>query len=240
MNQILKKIKKKDVEKIAIELDCVELINNERNLGFGGSCKKGFKMSKTEYVMYCPGDNNHTVEDLIRIMSEIGKADIASTYRANAKTRNKYRVFLSNFNSKILNFMFGLKVPYYNGITIYKKADLDEIQIVTNSFAWQPETLIKLLKKGCSVVFVSVEGVPLPKIGSEAFNFFNIIKVIFTIFRLFFSISLDHIFKFLDKSFGWIIPSRYMRYCTVASIGLLISFSFLFLFLSFFASIFIV
>ena len=85
-----------------------------------------------------------------------------------------------------LNFIFGLNLPYYNGLSIYKRSILNEIDISTNSFTWQIEVLFKLFKtKNINYVIIPTKLDDRIEGESKAFNIKNSIYVIYSIGRLF-------------------------------------------------------
>ena len=55
-----------------------------------------------------------------------------------------------------MNTLFGLRVRYYNGTVIHRTDNVRGIEIRTDSFAYQSEALIKLLRQGKSFVEVPV------------------------------------------------------------------------------------
>ena len=85
-----------------------------------------------------------------------------------------------------LNLIFGLNLPYYNGLGIYKRSILKDINIYTNSFTWQIEVLLKLFKTK-NINYILVPTKLDERIGgkSKAFNLKNSILVTYSIIRLF-------------------------------------------------------
>ena len=49
----------------------LKLINNETNLGYGGSVKKGMKQANNEFIIWVPGDNAHKEKELSKILNYI-------------------------------------------------------------------------------------------------------------------------------------------------------------------------
>ena len=47
----------------------IKLINNETNLGYGGSVKKGMKQANNEFIIWVPGDNAHKEKELSKILN---------------------------------------------------------------------------------------------------------------------------------------------------------------------------
>ena len=184
------KILKKNFSK---KLKKIKIFSNKLNLGYGGCIKKGINFSRGKYVIWVPGDNSHKPEELSKILILKNRYDIISTFYTNTETRNRFRDFFTKFYTPILNLMFGLNIPYYNGVTLIKKKIFNNFKIFTNSHSFQVEIWanVKLLNK-YSVIFVPTLLNDRIK-GATAFKIKNSIKVITNIIRLY--------FYFLGKKF---------------------------------------
>jgi glycosyltransferase involved in cell wall biosynthesis len=123
----------------AVEKQYVKLIRNQRNMGFGGAYKEGVKYATGTYVIMVPGDNAHPHDSLIPILRRAGEADIIIPYVTNPETRSWRRRAVSFAFTTLMNTLFGLRVPYFNGTVLHKTDLLRSIEIQTNSFAYQAE-----------------------------------------------------------------------------------------------------
>ena len=137
----IKKITKKDSK--------VRLIRHKSNKGFAESLKKGFINSKKNYINFVPGDDEHPVDGLVQIYSNIGKYDLIVPYPKNTNVRPLSRRILSFTFTKILNFLFILNFPYYNGLVLYKSRMLKKNmrKVHNSSFGFLSEVLIRIVKK---------------------------------------------------------------------------------------------
>lgn len=165
----------------------LKLIINKINLGLGGSVKKGFAEANFENIMYLPGDNCHPSEEIIKLLKLENKYDLILSYYYNVNVRPFLRNLFTNIYTPFLNFIFNLKLPYYNGICIYKKSILENIEFKSNSFTWQIELLVQIFKKNNpNVVFVPTLLKERINDSSKAFRLKNSILVIYSIIKLFF------------------------------------------------------
>src|SRR5581483_5716399 len=73
--------------------------------------------------------------------------------------------------------LFRLNLKYYNGTVVHRLENLRGITVNTDSFAYQSEILIKLLKKGKSYVQVPVRTAPKGGRKSKALTMRNLIGV---------------------------------------------------------------
>jgi len=181
------------VNKILNDYNNIKYINNKKNLGYGGSFKAALLQASKKNIILVDGNNSYDAEEIAKLIREIGSADIISSCYSNPEFRPWYRTLLTNTNSLILNFLFRLKLPYYNGNSIYKKSDLESIDFSTNSHAFLPIILIKLLKiKKLSIVFIPLK----TKINAGITSTFrpkNIFKILSSISNTFLILN----FKFV-------------------------------------------
>ncbi len=170
--------------KIASSNPRVVVIHNTSNLGLGGAYKQGLKHCKMNFVMMIPGDNVHPAEGIIPIVCEIGSKDVVIPYVTNQDTRKSSRQLISRVYTNFVNFIFDLDIKYYNGLVVHKKKILDTVTIETNSFSYQTEALVKILRRGASYVEVGVIINEDKNHKSSALRFKNIIKVMGSLFYL--------------------------------------------------------
>ena len=163
------------------------IYKNKNNLGFGGSIKKGFKLAKNKKISWIPGDNSHPHKEIEKILNDYKlNLDIVSTYYSNSNQRAFYRKVFTLIYTPILNMIFCLNLPYYNGISLIDKKITDQIKIKTNSHCWQVELWVKAKYiKNFSYKFIPTILNDRIK-GASAFKLKNSIKVLVNIVRLFF------------------------------------------------------
>jgi len=156
----------------------VVLVRNARNVGFGGAYKEGVRHARGTYVIMVPGDNAHPHEGISPILRKAGEADIVIPYLANPEKRSKRRRVVSRTFTATMNLLFGLRVPYYNGLVLHKTDLLRTIEITTDSFAYQAEALVKLIRSGARYTTVSVPINEQEKRFGNAFHLRNIYRVL--------------------------------------------------------------
>lgn len=172
------------MERLAATDGRLRVIHNPRNLGLGAAYKVGVAQAAHPYVIMIPGDNNHPAEGIVPVVMRLGQADIIIPYVANPEVRHFKRRLISNAFRWLLNLLFGLRVPYYNGLVLHRADLLRTITIETNGFAYQAEALVKLLRRGASSIAVPVAVASRGDRSSRAFRLKNVITVAETIWRL--------------------------------------------------------
>ena len=137
-NEILKKIKDNKIK----------IINNLKNLGLGNSVLKGHKYATGEYCMYVPGDNTHPVKGLVMILKKISfsKEELIIPYVKDNTSRHFLRIFLSKAFTIVVNFLFNLKIPYYNSLVVYPVSKIKKVKTINGDFSFQAQLIIILIK----------------------------------------------------------------------------------------------
>ena len=124
---------------------------------FGGAFKAGLALARMAYVVRICGDNQVPPAGVREVLLAIGRADFVIPFIANP---GEYRSWGRRFGSwgftTIVNGMFGLRVPYYNHSVVFRRDAIQGVRIHTDSFAYQAEALVKLLKAGYSFVSVGI------------------------------------------------------------------------------------
>ena len=166
------------VRELAATKPHVRPVINPRNLGLGGAYKAGVAAAGGQHVMMGPGDNAHPAHGITPIIAAAGTADMVIPYVTNPEVRNFPRRLASRGFVVVMNRLFGLRVPYYNGLVVHKLDRLREIEIETDSFAYQAEAIVKLLKRGADFAVVGVEINTREHGTTKAFRASNLIKVL--------------------------------------------------------------
>lgn len=163
----------------------VHVIHNTRPNNIGGAFRQGVQVAQGEYVMFVPGDNEASYQAIKTIVSEIGKTDLVISYtKASAETRSFVRRAISRTYVFCMNTMFGLRLRYFNGSCLIRRALLEQLPPWTPGFAFTSEILIQLLKKGVTYIEVPIELQPRMGGRSKAFSFRNLYLIGSTMCRL--------------------------------------------------------
>ncbi len=161
----------------------IRIIHNKKNLGWGGTVKKGIKLARKKFVVWVPGDNGFNFKQYVKIISQIKNYNFVSSYFINANERVFYRYIFTLMYTPLLNVIFGLNFPYYNGLTIFKTSLLKKINITFNSHIFQVEiwSKLKLQNLLSEVKFVQLRNREKTQI-SQAFRLKNSVKVFLSFF----------------------------------------------------------
>ena len=136
------------IKKITKQDKRTKFIINKKNLGLGASVLKGYKMSKSNYCTYVPGDNSHPNKGLSMIYKNIDHfGTTIIPFVADKSSRNYFRVILSSLYTLVVNFIFRLNIPYYNSLCVYPTKEIVKLKLISKGFSFQSEIIIRLVKK---------------------------------------------------------------------------------------------
>jgi glycosyltransferase involved in cell wall biosynthesis len=156
----------------------IHVTHNPQPRNLGGVYKQGVAMAKFDLILMVPGDNENPGTALAPVLDALGKADIVIPYTTNTHVRPLLRCAGSRVYTMLINVLFGHNLRYYNGTYICRASDLRSIRISTDSFAFQSEVLLKLLRNGRSYVEVGVQIKPPSGSTSKALRIRNLVNVL--------------------------------------------------------------
>jgi glycosyltransferase involved in cell wall biosynthesis len=163
----------------------VRLLENPNNMGLGYSYARGIREASKTHFVYVPGDNTWPESSIGEILRHLGKAEVITSYATNPEVRIGFRRRVSTTYTVALNILFGHKMRYFNGLSVYPREFLLTRPITTWGFGFQAETLLKALDAGLSVVEV---GVPIDEAAARKsralslWNFLSVAKTVVTTF----------------------------------------------------------
>lgn len=177
-------------DRLASENSHIRVIHNPRNIGFGYNYTRGVQLARMDYVAMFPGDNEFPVESMRGILDAVGLADIVMPFTANPEVRPWGRRVVSACFVGLLNALFGLRLQYYNGPCIHRRALLQTVPMSTHGFAYMASILVRLIRSGASYVEVPMQLQPRGHGRSKAFRLKNILSVISTLSALFWEVRI--------------------------------------------------
>jgi len=132
----------------------VLLVNNEKNLGKGGSLRTGFKHAKGKLIITMDADGSHQPEDLPYLISPILKGDADAVFGSrfvNGKGKDTTSK-LHLFGNAILNFVILLLTgkqisDSQSGFRAFTRDILKKITLTSSRYEIESEMLIKILDR---------------------------------------------------------------------------------------------
>lgn len=174
----------------------IRVIHNPRNMGFGFNYTRGVQLARMEYVTMFPGDNEIPGAAIRTALAAVGQADIVVPYISTPGVRSLSRRVVSSVFVTLINILFGLRLRYFNGPCVHRRALLLSVPMRTHGFAYMASILVRMIRSGCSYVEV-----PMPLQAREygrtkAFRLKNIMSVISTIAALFWEVRVKDRHKY--------------------------------------------
>jgi len=177
-------------DSLAMQNKKITVVHHSRSKCIGNIYKESRKIATMEYLILVNGKNDISADTLNGIFALRGKYDIIIPYLLNSGERVFVRRFLSKCFARLLNTIFGLKIKYYNHSVLHKRSILNSINIWTNSYAYQAEILIKLIKSGHSYFQLGVKGVFKDTNTTKAFRIKNVLEISLFFIRLIYDIYI--------------------------------------------------
>ena len=169
----------------------VRVFHNNPNRNIGYNMRLGVRMARKEYCMIFVNADSYLDEESFRgLFSAIGEKEFVLGYLAYYD-RHWLRKFISWAFVKIMNFLFGFHIHYYNGPAIVKTEVWRTVPMTTDSFAYMAEVVTTLLKRKLTYIEVPVtffsperKGVNLPMLRR------NVGRVVVAIISLFWRLNI--------------------------------------------------
>jgi len=177
--EVVKKYIKKNKDRPVL------LRENTVNLGLGRNYVDVSFVSKGEYYMLINGDNAEPKETILKILKEVGKADMVIPFFGSKDKRNWFRRNISRTFTLLVNLISGYKIQYYNGPVAHKKYNVMRWSPDTHGFAYQAEIIVKVLDERGSFIEVEIENVDREEGSSKAFTIKNIFSVTHSLLQIF-------------------------------------------------------
>lgn len=173
------------------------LIFHEKNLGYGGALKSGFKKASKKLIFYTDGDGQYDVNELKILFSLMSEdVDFVNGIKMTRKDPT-YRIFVGNLYSFIARWLFFL--PTYDvdcDFRLIRKSIIDKIELNSNSGSICVELVKKSERAGARFRQVSIHHFERKWGKSQFFKAKKLIQTFREIFTLWFQLMIfDKYFK---------------------------------------------
>jgi len=108
------------------------------------------------YMLVC-GDSAEPPESYRAILSRLGRADMIIPVFKEKDQRKWGRRNLSKTFTRIVNWISGNDIAYYNGPTLHRRANVMRWHADTDCFAYQAEIITRMIQEGATYEQVVVE-----------------------------------------------------------------------------------
>lgn len=152
----------------------VKAVLHEVNKGIGGALISIYANTQYENIAFIPGDGQFDVTEYLPF-AEVPANHFVSYYRKENTSYSMFRNILSLFNKKLNKLFIGIDLKDVNWTKIYKKADIDQLDLELTSSLVESEICAKLLFLGKKVIEVESKYLPR-KYGESKGASFAIVK----------------------------------------------------------------
>lgn len=163
----------------------LRLVFHQKNLGYGGALKSGFKTASKELVFYTDGDGQYDVKELpvlLGLMSD--DVDFVNGIKM-ARRDATYRIIIGNMYSLVTRWIFML--PVYDvdcDFRLIRRSVLNKLDLKSNSGSICVELVKKSQRAGARFRQVSVHHFERQWGKSQFFRFSKLLSTFFDILKL--------------------------------------------------------
>jgi glycosyltransferase involved in cell wall biosynthesis len=160
----------------------VRLFRNFMNMGVSRNFFEGAFQGKGTYYRLICGDDIEPLETHLAVLRRMGTADIVVPYFTHIEGRRLYRHLISRLYTMLVNLASGYRLRYYNGCSLYRRADVVRFHVEATGFGYQAEFLTRLLHEGRT--YVELPLVSMDREGSGSLNFRNFLSVAHSLLKI--------------------------------------------------------
>lgn len=150
---------------LELKIPRLRLLAKNKNSGYAGALRTGFKNSTKELIFYTDGDHQYDIQELDKLMPLIDRYDIVTGYKIkrNDPLMRSWMSWLYNITMKLL---FNLKVKDVNcAFKLYRRQVIDKVDFLPDltQGVINAEVYIAALNNGYTIGEVGVNHYPRTK-----------------------------------------------------------------------------
>jgi glycosyltransferase involved in cell wall biosynthesis len=128
----------------------VRVIVNEKNLGSGLSLWRGMRAAAKDLVLTNFADRPFDLKDADAVLAPLAsrEADVVVVARRDRSANSFYRKLTSLTNYWLIRSLFGVSMGDFQFVQAYRKAVLQDIELISTGTFVPPELLIRLVDRG--------------------------------------------------------------------------------------------
>lgn len=174
--------------------DNIKIIIKKKNLGYGDTIKKCFKLASGEIIYIHYSDLEYPVKGFFLMLNQykLTNADIIFGERYNRSNLKFFFLevinrpqYLGTFiTTSLINFFYDVNLNDIIGSKMYKSATFKNFEIDRNNTGFDFEFVSRIMKKKLKFSKVLVPYVPRKKTSEKKIKFYHIFNAIFEILRI--------------------------------------------------------
>lgn len=199
---------RKVLQRLSQKYERLKLVFHQKNLGYGGALRSGFKKAKYELVFYTDGDGQYDVKELPLLLQLMSKdCDFINGIKMSRHDPT-YRIFIGNLYSFLTRWLFWVPVADIDcDFRLIRKSLVQKLDLKSSSGAICVELVKKAQRAGATFRQVSVHHLER-RFGIS--QFFRIERILHTLGEiLVLWIELMIIDKLFKKGLKLLLRSNY-------------------------------
>lgn len=121
---------------------------NKKNKGLAYNFIDAAFIGRGKYYRLICGDNAEPIDTIVSVIEKMGQSDMIIPYYVSAEGKSLYRRSVSKLYTKIINFVSGNKINYYNGLQVHLRYNVMRWHPNTRGFGFQAGLVCLLLENG--------------------------------------------------------------------------------------------
>lgn len=189
------------LKNLVLKCPYLKIIFHEKNKGYGGALRSGFKNATKDFIFYTDGDAQYDIRELTKLADKFEETDVDWINGYKIKRNDPFqRVIIGKIYQYIMKFLFNLKVKDVDcDFRLMKREIFDKVNLESNSGMICTEMMRKFQNAGFKVAEVGVHHYFRTYGKSQFFNFKRIFKTGVNIIQYWFKlILLPKIKKIID------------------------------------------
>lgn len=138
-------------DKLAREHESVRTVYHPVNMGIGACFRDALAVARGNYYTDFPGDHENSARELAQAVEHLKEGHLVTTHHRNSDPRPLRRRLVSRAYTAALNRILGLRLKYYNGLTVFPTVALRRVPLTVDGFFYSAEALVKVLRSGYRV-----------------------------------------------------------------------------------------
>jgi glycosyltransferase involved in cell wall biosynthesis len=164
--------------------DRIILRANRKNKGLAQNYIDAAFLGIGKYYRLSHGDNSEPWEYITTVFRAIGQADIIVPYYLSSEGKSNSRQALSRSYTRIVNFLAGYNLHYYNGQAVHLRHNVMRWHPSTAGFGFQADILCQLLDLGFTYKEVAIITIEQRQDKSHAMTTRNFLSVAHTLVEI--------------------------------------------------------
>lgn len=157
----------------------IMVVHHEKNRGYGGALKSGFRAATKEYIAYTDGDAQYDVKELSKFLEYCQDYDVVNGYKFK-RGDALYRKVLGKAYHHLAKIMFGLRVRDADcDFRMFKRQVIENTPLYCDEGFICVEMMHKISKGNYKIKEIPVNHYPRKYGSSQFFNFRRVSKTLY-------------------------------------------------------------